>query len=124
MSLSWNRYGNYFVFLDTTKIKFEDGNENNVDFVFDISTSKGYVGTLKNPIQDERVLLDVHEVELVEDSINNKSCLPRPDLKIISKADYILLLRYGKKIDLGQQKTCLSAFTEKKKDVESILFLV
>ena len=122
MSPSWNRYGNYLVFSDTTKIKFEDGNENDVDFVFDISTSKGYVGTLKNPIQDERVLLDVHEVELVEDSINTKSCLPRPDLKIKSKADYILLLKYGKKIELGQQKTCSSAFTGKNKDVESIFY--
>ena len=122
MSPSWNRYGNYLVFSDTTKIKFEDGNKNANDFVFDISTSKGYVGTLKNPLQDERVLLDVYEVELVEDSINTKSCLPRPDLKIKSKADYILLLTYDKKIDLGQQKTCSSAFTGKNKNVESVFY--
>jgi antitoxin component YwqK of YwqJK toxin-antitoxin module len=122
MSPSWNSYGNYLVFSDTTKIKFEDGNENDFDFVFDISRSKAYIGTLINPLQDERVLMDIHEVDLVEDSFNIKSCLPRPDLKIKSKADYLLLLKYDKKIDLGQQKTCSSVFTEKNKDVESVFY--
>ena len=122
MSPSWRRYGNYLVFSDTTKIKFEDGNKNAVDFVFDISTSKSYVGTLINPLQDERVLLDIHKVELVEDSINTKSCLPRPDWKIKSKTDYILLLKYDKKINLRQQKTCSSVFNGKNKDIESVFY--
>ena len=100
------------------KVTYTDDDNYATDFVFNMNTSKAYIGSLINPIQEEKVLVDIYEVELTE-PLDTSICLPRPKWTLKSKADYLLLLENGQKIALGQQETC-STLVGSNKNVESV----
>ena len=118
MSPAWNQYRNFLIFSDVRKIKLTDDKKYEMDFVFDMKTSKAYIGSLINPIQEQKVLVDIYEVELTND-LDDTICLPRPKWTMKSKADYILLLQNDQKISLRQQETCSNLFGNSI-DVESV----
>ena len=68
------------------KVTYTDDDNYATDFVFNMNTSKAYIGSLINPIQEEKVLVDIYEVELTE-PLDTSICLPRPKWTLKSKAD-------------------------------------
>ena len=106
MSVAWDRIGSYLIFSNAARIKFDDDNKNDIDFVLNMDTAEAYVGTLINPNLEDTVLVNIYEVELVESIIKTMDCLPIPKWEVRSKADYLLLLERKKKVPLIPKDKC------------------